>query len=548
MLTRDQIIESHPIVEYLESIGVDLHPSGKNFITNICPKYGEHRKGHRCVMVYPETNSFNCHDCNVGGSIIDWQMLSWDMPAAKVMEQLSNMTEENPPQKKQSREIETYDYTNESGQLLYQVVRYEPKTFKQRQPKDGDWQWNLDDVTRVLYNLPQVVKSQVVCICEGEKDCNTLIALGYTATTSAGGSSSWLDAYSETLRKKDLIVFPDNDPVGRKYADAIINSCKDKANSIKVINSPAPHRDITEWLDTQPAKANFIKEQVEGAAHTIPPLPVYSMREVEERYIDFLNHHSQRSFNMKALAPKFEKYVKPLAPGEMCLVVADTGLGKTSFLQCIARVSKPNPVLFFELELPAEKIFEKQVMNLSNCYDTDVQKEYRNDPTFRLDNEKYEDIAHIFLCDKAGISMEEIEALIKKSALKIGQMPSLVILDYVGLIRKHHARSRYEQVADTAEQAKVIAKRCGVVVFMAAQVSRPTDKKVLTEVQLHSARGAGELEASANLVLGLTRPDDKTLKVKIVKNNFGKSGASIDLDFKPETMQISERVVNLKPF
>ena len=31
----------------------------------------------------------------------------------------------------------TYDYTDESGKLLFQVVRYDPKAFKQRRP-DGN--------------------------------------------------------------------------------------------------------------------------------------------------------------------------------------------------------------------------------------------------------------------------------------------------------------------------------------------------------------------------------------------------------------------------
>src|SRR5437667_12620177 len=30
--------------------------------------------------------------------------------------------------------VETYDYHDEAGKLLYQVVRYEPKDFKQRRP------------------------------------------------------------------------------------------------------------------------------------------------------------------------------------------------------------------------------------------------------------------------------------------------------------------------------------------------------------------------------------------------------------------------------
>src|SRR5688572_14015037 len=39
--------------------------------------------------------------------------------------------------------VATYNYTDERGQTLYQSVRYQPKTFKQRQPDgNGGWIWN----------------------------------------------------------------------------------------------------------------------------------------------------------------------------------------------------------------------------------------------------------------------------------------------------------------------------------------------------------------------------------------------------------------------
>jgi hypothetical protein len=52
-----------------------------------------------------------------------------------------------------ARTIEAiYDYTDEKGALLSQVVRYFGKKFMQRQPNGhGGWIWNLDNVRRVLY-------------------------------------------------------------------------------------------------------------------------------------------------------------------------------------------------------------------------------------------------------------------------------------------------------------------------------------------------------------------------------------------------------------
>lgn len=71
------------------------------------------------------------------------------------------------------RIVAEYSYHDEQGALLYQVVRYEPKTFKQRRPDGNDWKWNLNGTRRVLYRLPDVLKAKSVLVVEGEKDCET---------------------------------------------------------------------------------------------------------------------------------------------------------------------------------------------------------------------------------------------------------------------------------------------------------------------------------------------------------------------------------------
>src|SRR5262245_34599145 len=54
--------------------------------------------------------------------------------------------------------VATYDYLDEDGRLLFQVVRYSDKSFKQRQPDGkGGWIWNLKGVRRVLYRLPELL-------------------------------------------------------------------------------------------------------------------------------------------------------------------------------------------------------------------------------------------------------------------------------------------------------------------------------------------------------------------------------------------------------
>ena len=65
--------------------------------------------------------------------------------------------------------IKTYDYLDLEGELQYQAVRLEPKTFRQRRPDGkGDWHWNLEGVNRILYRLPEIAAldpNDMVIIC-----------------------------------------------------------------------------------------------------------------------------------------------------------------------------------------------------------------------------------------------------------------------------------------------------------------------------------------------------------------------------------------------
>jgi hypothetical protein len=150
------------------------------------------------------------------------------------------------------RIVETHDYTNEEGALLYQAVRMEPKSFRQRQPDGkGGWIWKMKDVDRVLYRLPEVIQTDQVCVVEGEKDADNLSSLGMVATTNVGGAEKWRFEYSKTLEGKNIVILPDNDEPGRKHAAKVARMIHGIAKSVKVIELPGlPEKgDVSDWIE-----------------------------------------------------------------------------------------------------------------------------------------------------------------------------------------------------------------------------------------------------------------------------------------------------------
>jgi hypothetical protein len=159
-----------------------------------------------------------------------------------------------PTQAKTPKRISAvYDYTNMKGELLFQVVRYEPKDFRQRRPDgNGDHIWNLKGTKLVLYRLYEALTASHVIICEGEKDVETLYALGlpdgYAATTSPMGAEKWRPEYSDSLLDKTVVVCPDQDQPGARHGEKVCQAIKEKAKKIFWLALPSG-KDVSDWVE-----------------------------------------------------------------------------------------------------------------------------------------------------------------------------------------------------------------------------------------------------------------------------------------------------------
>jgi hypothetical protein len=148
-----------------------------------------------------------------------------------------------------------YDYKDAEGKLLYQVVRYQPKSFRMRQPNPegtGGWVWKLPEV-RVLYRLPDILRrpDDYVYLVEGEKDADRLSALGFLATTTVNGARNpWRSGYTEPLRGRKVVLVPDNDPSGYEYILKAGRALQFTA-SLVLLELPGlkPKGDVSDWLD-----------------------------------------------------------------------------------------------------------------------------------------------------------------------------------------------------------------------------------------------------------------------------------------------------------
>lgn len=159
--------------------------------------------------------------------------------------------------------VATYDYTDKQGKLLYQKVRFKPKSFQQRRPDgNGDYIYDLNGVKPVLYRLPELLSAngEHIFITEGEKDSDRLHDEGLTATTS-GSAQSWKDRFTKLFEDKSVVILPDNDEAGRDYAKRVTQSLRSAGVETRVVRLPdlADGEDVSDWLDNGGTKKRLLK-------------------------------------------------------------------------------------------------------------------------------------------------------------------------------------------------------------------------------------------------------------------------------------------------
>jgi putative DNA primase/helicase len=182
-------------------------------------------------------------DGDRGGGVLDFLKAKQNLEKSDGLLWLREQGHLPPAEDDRTRVVATYDYQDENGSLLFQVVRFEPKDFRQRQPDGrGGWIWKMTGVRRVLYRLPEVIAAvadgRTVYIAEGEKGVNAVVSLGLIGTCSPAGAGKWRAEYSPSLRGADVILLPDNDEPGRKHVEQVAGFLHGIAGRTRILALP----------------------------------------------------------------------------------------------------------------------------------------------------------------------------------------------------------------------------------------------------------------------------------------------------------------------
>lgn len=588
-LDSDFIKRSVPIERIIGQY-VELKPSTAGELVALCPF---HREDTPSFTVTPHKRIFYCFGCQVGGDAFTFltrhEGISFSDAVRRVAEvggvdstTLARSSQPEPPSARQPSIVATYPYVDEQGELLMEVLRFEPgrngrrKDFSQRRihPADGSWvnaisagryrkgtngEWylakgapcdtddDLPEARRVLYRLPEVLGADVVYLVEGEKDVATIEAAGLVGTTASGGAAAkWLPEYTQALTGKRVVVIPDRDSPGAKRALAVMSALKQAGIDAVRLDLPELEgvKDVTDFVESghsildliaevENARIAQIRDEIEKRG-LLSPAEILDF--VDGGVVAFLDP-SKRAKGIETGFRGIDDMTLGLHAGELTVLAARPAMGKTSLALNIAAnaARKGHPVAIFSLEMSRESLLSRLVCSEARI---DAMR-YRSGFLGREDRIRLQRCMSK-VCDLPiridDQPITDIEKMYKKLAVMVKSVGlRLVVVDYLQLMGGiKTAQNRTQEVSGLSRGLKIMARELKVPVIALSQLSRgPEQRPGDHRPQLSDLRESGSIEQDADVVEFIFReevykPDRPDLKgvaeVIIAKQRNGPTG------------------------
>lgn len=464
---------------------VELKPENGHWKAR-CPF---HDDANPSMVVYGDGRGFHCFACQANGDVFDFLKRHDGLEfadAKRHLEEFVGVSNQTP------EVVARYPYTDEQGLLLFEVLRYFPKSFRQRRPDGkGGWEWKLGDVRKPLYRLPDVLKAERVFVVEGEKDVEALEGLGFVATTCCGGASqSWRSEWTDALTGRSVVVIPDSDQPGRKHAAKVRDALLGAADEVLVVELPDEHKDTSDWINAGATAEDFKRVVAEARNRADEP---------EREWWDSIP-------SIDDLKPQPVKWlIKPILPdGGFVLAAGTPGSYKSFIALDIARAvatgesfaqlgrSVQRDVLYIDLENPGNVIASrKNVLGIRQAPRLKYWGRWTPQPFFGIDSPE----------------LRKYAAAVKP----------LIVFD--SLVRFHKGNEN-----DAGEMAIAMGHfleltKAGATVLLLHHAGKDESKNV---------RGSTELEGAPDLAYRVSRTDDRAVRLFQFKNRFGEE-ASFDL-------------------
>ncbi len=200
-----------------------------------------------------------------------------------------------------------------------------------------------------------------------------------------------------------------------------------------------------------------------------------------------------------------------LQPGDLVIVAARPSMGKTALalnMSVNAALTTKKPVAIFSLEMGKEQLVTRMICSLAKVDGHRLRTGYLRegdwDKIVRISTSL--EGATIYIDDATDISAMAMRAKCRR--LKAEKGLGLVMVDYLQLMRWHRqVENRNQEISEIARSIKSLARELQVPVVALSQLSRQTERREGNRPMLSDLRESGAIEAEADVVMMIYRPD-----------------------------------------
>ena len=219
----------------------------------------------------------------------------------------------------------------------------------------------------------------------------------------------------------------------------------------------------------------------------------------------------EKTLGVQTGFPKIDECLLGLRPGQMIVLGARPGVGKTSFALNLATNAAYHgaSVAFFSLEMSKAEIAQRLLAAEARIGLQEIRSARIRDDQWPQILEAVNQLSQldIVIDDTPGTTVTEVRA--KARRMLRGKKLGVVILDYLQLVSPpqggHRADSRATEVGEMSRGIKIMAKDLEVPVVALSQLNRTVENRTGKRPQLSDLRESGSIEQDADIVCFLDR-------------------------------------------
>lgn len=316
--------------------------------------------------------------------------------------------------------------------------------------------------------------------------------------------------------------------VGLDYITDVIDSVISSANLdfyIKIIKDYAVRRNLIETASdiiTHTYEEESVDKLLDSAEKNILNVvkarsvgdfvPISEILRRAQAKLEELAKNKRSITGIETGFPDFDKITTGLQGGEMIILAARPGMGKTALalnMATYAATHTKKAVAVFNLEMSAEMLINRMISSFGvDAYK--LQTGNMQEKDWKRYNEALSQLAetNMYIEDNAGVTAQEIRAKCRRLASSEAGL-GLVVIDYLQLVSSGSRRveSRQVEVSEISRSLKTMALELNVPVIALSQLSRSAEKRESNQPMLADLRESGSLEQDADMVLFINRKD-----------------------------------------